>query len=419
MPSPVASFVSEIVKAPEKLEPAIIHALARSNGNASRNTYIARDEGWTRDQAQRLVEDAPVKKPLLYGAAIALKDCFDLEGFVTSAGSRFYAHHNPSATTDSWVAARLKVAGAVITGKTHLHQLAYGITGENRDYGNCLQPDDPSSLTGGSSSGAAASIQEGSAIAAIGTDTGGSIRAPAAFCGLAGYRASLGVGSWQGGAHLAPSFDTIGWLCRDLRDLPLLAEALFGIIPAASTEKPITVACLRGGLMDECDSSVAASMHEWEDRLRRAGVQVRSFHADFWQVAFEIYAPIQAHEAAVIHAGFYDEFEPAIADRLRWGAAIPQAELLQWKDRHQDFNRKTAAFFEQADFLMLPAVPVPRLAADADHATTRPRILRYTAPASLAGLAAVVLPAPVAGMQLLAPRGNDAALLAFAAGLST
>jgi Asp-tRNA(Asn)/Glu-tRNA(Gln) amidotransferase A subunit family amidase len=419
MPSPVASFVSEIVKAPEKLEPVIIHALARSNGNASRNTYIARDEGWTRDQAQRLVEDASVKKPLLYGAPIALKDCFDLEGFVTSAGSRFYAHHNPSATTDSWVAARLKVAGAVITGKTHLHQLAYGITGENRDYGNCLQPDDPSSLTGGSSSGAAASIQEGSAIAAIGTDTGGSVRAPAAFCGLAGYRASLGVGSWQGGAHLAPSFDTIGWLCRDLRDLPLLAEALFGIIPAASTDKPITVACLRGGLIDECDPSVAASMQEWEERLRRAGVQVRSFHADFWQGGFEIYAPIQAHEAAAIHAGFYDEFEPAIADRLRWGAGIPQAELLQWKDRHQDFNRKTAAFFEQADFLMLPAVPVPRLAAEVDHATTRPRILRYTTPASLAGLPAVVLPASVAGMQLLAPRGNDAALLAFAAGLPT
>lgn len=417
-PSPVIRFVKEIAEAPAKLEPAVARMLANANKNASRNTYLTRDEDWTRDQAQKLIEKAPAKKPLLYGAPVALKDCFDLEGFITSSGSRFYAGHNPVATTDSWVAARLKAAGAVITGKTHLHQLAYGITGENRDFGNCLQPDDASSLTGGSSSGAAASIQEGSAIAAIGTDTGGSVRAPAAFCGLAGYRASLGMGSWQGGAHLAQSFDTIGWLCRDLRDLPLLANALFGIAPE-TIAKPIRVACLRGGLMDECDSSVAASMKEWEERLHSSGVRLQIFHADFWSTAFEIYAPIQAHEAAVIHAGFYDEFEPAIADRLRWGASISEAELLQWRERHEDFNRQTMALFQQADFLMLPAVPVPGLPADADHATTRPRILRFTAPASLAGLPAVVLPAPVAGMQLLAPRGRDAALLAFAAGLST
>jgi hypothetical protein len=137
---------------------------------------------------------------------------------------QFYAARQPAAAADSWVAARLRDAGAVIIGKAHLHQLAYGVTGENRDYGDCLQPADPALLTGGSSSGAAASIQEGSALAAIGTDTGGSVRAPAALCGLTGYRASLGIGDWTGGYHLAPSFDTIGWLCRDLRDLPLLGR---------------------------------------------------------------------------------------------------------------------------------------------------------------------------------------------------
>ena len=87
---------------------------------------------------------------------------------------------------------QLRAAGAVIVGKTHLHPLAYGITGENPEFGDCVQPRDSGALTGGSSSGAAASVQEGSAVAAIGTDTGGSIRAPAALCGLAGYRATLG-----------------------------------------------------------------------------------------------------------------------------------------------------------------------------------------------------------------------------------
>ena len=117
-------------------------------------------------------------------------------------------------------------------GKTHLHQLAYGITGENEDYGNSQQPRDRTLLTGGSSSGAVASVQEGSAMVAVGTDTGGSVRVPAALCGMAGYRASHGLFPedvcWNGGAHLAVSFDTLGLLFEDLRDGPVLGQAVFG-----------------------------------------------------------------------------------------------------------------------------------------------------------------------------------------------
>lgn len=140
-------------------------------------------------------------------------------------------------------------------GKTHLHQLAYSITGENAEYGDCLQPDNPQALTGGSSSGSAASVQEGSAVAAIGTDTGGSIRLPAALCGLAGYRASVGLGCWQGAAHLAPSFDTLGWLFRDLRDGPLLASALFGV--KCTPAKPrVRIAAVTGSFLDDCEPAV-------------------------------------------------------------------------------------------------------------------------------------------------------------------
>src|SRR4030095_17082806 len=118
------------------------------------------------------------EKPLLYGLPISLKDCFDLQGFKTTAGTKFYAERNQTAASDSAVAARLREQGAVITGKTHLHPLAYGITGENRDFGDCVQPRDASLLTGGSTSGGAASVQEGSAVAAIGTDPGGSLSGP-------------------------------------------------------------------------------------------------------------------------------------------------------------------------------------------------------------------------------------------------
>ena len=411
-PSPIVRLLREIADGRVDAEAVLSAALSRANGNASRNTYITLDAEWSRDQARWLAEQR--SGGALLGLPVALKDCFDLEGFVTSSGSRFYAQCTPAAAADSWVAARLKAAGAVITGKTHLHQLAYGITGENRDYGDCLQPEDASLLTGGSSSGSAAAIQEGSALAGIGTDTGGSIRAPAALCGLAGYRASLGVGSWRGGAHLAGSFDTIGWLCRDLRDLPLLAHALFDISAAMDGASAVRVGYLRGEMIEDCDASILDGARMWEERILRGGARHELFDPDFWREAYEIYAPIQAHEASQLHAGFYDEFEPAIAERLRWGASLTDAEVAQLRARHKEFVRRTDALFTRFDFLLMPALPVPRLTAGGDHSAARPRILRYTTPASLAGLPAVVLPARPAGMQLLAARGKDAELLAFA-----
>ena len=178
--------------------------IAHANGNASQNTYTHLDPA-------ALLREAAALQPggELYAVPISLKDLFDLAGTVTSAGTRFYAGHNPPATSDSAVASALKQAGCLIPGKTHLHPLAYGVTGQNPDFGDCLQPRDPTLLTGGSSSGAAASVQEGSALAAIGTDTGGSVRIPAALCGLVGFRASRSITTffpelWRGGMHLAP-----------------------------------------------------------------------------------------------------------------------------------------------------------------------------------------------------------------------
>jgi Asp-tRNA(Asn)/Glu-tRNA(Gln) amidotransferase A subunit family amidase len=137
-PSPIANLLRDFVLGTASLEAATSAALARANGNAGRNTYLALEAEWSLDQARALTKKNHTGS--LAGIPVALKDCFDLEGFHTSSGSRFYAGHLPAASSDSWVAARLKAAGAVITGKTHLHQLAYGITGENRDYGDCLQP---------------------------------------------------------------------------------------------------------------------------------------------------------------------------------------------------------------------------------------------------------------------------------------
>ncbi|HZD51155.1 MAG TPA: amidase family protein [Silvibacterium sp.] len=414
-PSPIEAIKQAAAADPERITHA---ALSRMNGNASRNTYLSSDETRTRDQAARLAQQPSDVHGPLHGLPIALKDCFDLEGFVTTSGSRFYARHNTCASEDSWVAAQLKAAGAIIIGKTHMQMLAYGITGENRDYGDCLQPEDATRLTGGSSSGSAAAVQEGSAVAAIGTDTGGSIRAPAALCGLAGYRASIGIGDWHGTAHLAPSFDTIGWLCRDLRDLPQLAQSLFGFPTDMGSGDALRVSILSGSLLEDCDAPVLDSMATWKERILRAGAQATNLQPDFFADAFSIYAPLQAAEAAGLHAGFFDQFEPAIADRLHWGASMKPEEIAEWRANHQTFVRETDALFTQADFLLMPAVPLARLIAGNDQTAARPRILRYTTPGSLAGLPAVVLPGRP-GLQLLAARGDDRCLLHFAAYLGT
>ena len=393
--------------------------LAKANSNAGRNVYLAQDAAWTRAEASALRPEAREAQPL-WGIPVSLKDCFDLAGFPTSCGSKFYREKNGEAAQDSAVAAKLRAAGAVITGKTHLHQLAYGITGENRDFGDCLQPRDASLLTGGSSSGAAASVQEGSAMAAIGTDTGGSIRLPAAICGLAGFRASIATGArlWRGGAHLAPSFDTLGWLYRDLRDGPLLAEALFGLAPA----RPTAFATLRIGVPHEsffhdCDPDVLATLALWLARLQHEHATIVRFDASFWDEAFKIFAPIQAAEAAMIHRGNFAHFEPAIAERLAWGASISTGELAGLRLRLDTFRRETARRFGDFEFLLMPCTPASTLVAGADQSHARARILRYTSPVSLAGMPTVtlppLLPSQTVGVQLCGPVGSDAALLAL------
>jgi aspartyl-tRNA(Asn)/glutamyl-tRNA(Gln) amidotransferase subunit A len=393
-------------------------ALARVSANAGGNTYITIDPAWIHAEAQRQMDRARSGEPLpLYGVPVSLKDCFDLAGFPTSIGSRFYASQNGVSPADSWVAARLRKAGAIVIGKSHLHQLAYGITGENPDYGDCLQPANPALLTGGSSSGAAASIQERSALAGIGTDTGGSIRAPAALCGLAGYRASFGIGDWSGGYHLAQSFDTIGWLFRDLRDAPLLAEALFDLPPDSPLPAAISIGVLSGPLLDACEPDVLHALQIWQDRLLRVSelqIRLEPFNPLFWSEALDIYAPIQASEAAQLHTGFYHHFDPAIAARLEWGASLGADEIQHQRKRLQAFLSEQADLFQRFDFFLAPAIPRSRLIAGADQTEARPGFLRLTTPASLGGNPAVVLPSSEAGLQLLTAHNQDRRLLQLA-----
>lgn len=400
-------------------------ALARSNQNRGRNTYLWQDAAWTRSEALR-VESLPRSgggqfgdgRSALWGLPISVKDCFDLAGSPTSCGVHFYRDLNGIASRDSWLVEQLRAAGAVIIGKTHLHPLAYGITGENPEFGDCVQPRDSSALTGGSSSGASASVQEGSAIAAIGTDTGGSVRAPAALCGLAGYRASHARGDWRGGAHLAESFDTMGWLFRDLEDAPLLT-APFAPAQTMPTHRYTRFAFVADSFLHDCEPEVRDSFRAMIRELEDMGLHSHSVETNWWADSMEIFAPIQASEAALLHAGHFDRFQPAIRDRLKWGASLKTDEVTALRKRHAEFQGRMDDLLATHELLLLPAIPVARLQAGADHSQTRVRLLRYTSPLSLAGVPEIAIPCAHGGMQLAATRDEDESLLALAAQLGS
>jgi Asp-tRNA(Asn)/Glu-tRNA(Gln) amidotransferase A subunit family amidase len=398
-------------------------ALARANGNAGHNTYLWQDREWTLAEAAK-AESIPRGEggsfgdglDALWGLPVSVKDCFDLAGAPTSCGVRFYRDLNGAATKDSWLVERLRAIGAVITGKTHLHPLAYGITGENPEFGDCVQPGAEGALTGGSSSGAAASVLEGSAVAAIGTDTGGSIRAPAALCGLAGYRASLGRGDWRGGAHLAPSFDTMGWLFRDLEDAPLLG-GLLSQGQSSAVRQFSRFAVVSDSFLNDCEPEIVTAQQNTRAELEALGLRGSVFDAGSWADAFSIYAPIQAWEAARIHDGHFDRFESTIRERLEWGARVTDVELNALRERHAEFRAQVDALLAEHELLLMPGTPVARLVTGADHSQTRKRLLRYMVPFSLAGVPVVTIPCAVGGMQVAAARHSDEALLELAAQL--
>jgi Asp-tRNA(Asn)/Glu-tRNA(Gln) amidotransferase A subunit family amidase len=386
-------------------------ALSEANLSPAKNTYLAIDES---DIARQLSAPNPGtgESQLLRGIPISVKDCFDVRGYRTSIGSRYYLDVSDTKPQDSAIVERLRALGATITGKTHLNQLAYGLTGENADFGNCVQFGRPHLLTGGSSSGAAASVLEGSAMVGIGTDTGGSIRFPSSLCSIIGYRSSVGVGSWRGGHHLSETFDTMGFLFRHLEDAQFLGNAILGIPLERDSGARVRVGLVDPAFYCDAESEIVAGLQQWRERLPNCEFEM--FPANVFAESLEIFRPIQANEAASYHAGHFDEFERPIADRLRWGSSLSEKEIKELHRRRLVFNQGIETLFERFDFLLLPVAPISTLENGIDHGSVRETVLRYTTPASVAGLPVLALPNEKGGCQLIgAPRG-DAKLLAFA-----
>ena len=378
--------------------------------------------------ASPAADSAPAPGPL-EGLPLSVKDLFDVAGAPTTCGSSFFAGTRPIPTRDSGYVKRWKATGARVTGKTHLNEFAYGITGENRTFGDCWIPGYPDRLTGGSSSGAAASVAAGAACLALGTDTGGSLRVPAALCGLVSVRQSLGFGEMEGAFPLAQAFDTVGWIQRHLPDVAWVAHAVHPEIQPENVGAAPRIAWLDGPFLDGLGPEVAAARTEFREAVRTAGARVAERSAPGWEEAVGIFVPIQAHEASQNHSAFLpvhrEQYDPAILERLTLGAAVTPDRLGELRRTRERFCRECIEpLWTDNEFLVVPASPVPRLEFGADHRNTRPRLLRLTAPASLGGLPVLTVPwcpdgVPGCGFQILARHGHDARLWALATWLAS
>ena len=382
--------------------------------NAELNAFLTLSP--ERAYAQADCIDAAVARgetlPPLAGVPVAIKDVISTRGIRTTCASKILESYVPP--YDATAVERLDRAGAVFLGKTNCDEFAMGGSNENSAYGPVRNPVAPDRVPGGSSGGSAAAVAAGLAVAALGTDTGGSIRVPAALCGLAGYRATIGRGNWRGGAHLSVTFDTLGWLFRDLEDAPLLAA------PYASVQNQKEIrftrfAFLSDKFLHDCEPEVIEGFRRVIGELRALGLDAEPIDPEWWNDSIDIFAPLQASEAALLHAGNFDRFEPSIRDRLKWGAGHTSGEVAALRQRHTDFRARMDEIFAAHQLVLLPCAPVARLAARADHSQTRSRLLRYTSPFSLAGVPAIAIPCARGGMQLAAARDFDEPLLALAA----
>jgi aspartyl-tRNA(Asn)/glutamyl-tRNA(Gln) amidotransferase subunit A len=413
-------------------------ALARARnpeGEGARSfTKLYDDEAREAAEGQDRLRRAGYVASPLAGIPISIKDLFDVAGETTLAGSKAL-DDAPPATRDAPIVARLKAAGAVIVGKTNMTEFAFSGVGINPHYGTPGNPADRARIPGGSSSGAAVSVGDGCAVVAIGTDTGGSVRIPAAFCGLVGFKPTQYRVSRDGAVPLSTTLDSIGPLARSVADCALVDAIMSG--KAAGVPEPISVAGLRLGIpktvvLDDLDKAVATRFEKAVATLAAAGARVS-------KLPLEILADIPkatakggfaSSEAYFWHARLLDrrggDYDPRVRQRILRGREMSAADYLHVLAERERIIAAVAAETRGIDALLMPTVPfvAPPIAAfadDAEFARLNMLILRNPSLINFLDRCAVTLPVervgelPV-GLSLIGAHGGDKRLLALALG---
>jgi aspartyl-tRNA(Asn)/glutamyl-tRNA(Gln) amidotransferase subunit A len=355
----------------------------------------------------------------LHGIPVGVKDLIDVAGVRTTAGSEFLRDH--VAAEDAAVIQQLRAAGAIIIGKTHLHEYAIGATNVNPHYGPARNPWNPDLSPGGSSGGSAVAVAAGLCMAALGTDTGGSVRVPSALCGLTGLRPAAGQVSTQGVIPMSWTLDTVGPMARTARDAAILFDAMTDAIPAGTVRLlDRTISGLRLGVAaddfvwNETAIEIVSAVRAAADLLHDQGMSVADVSLPGMPDALAASGVISLGDAAAYHRDRLldtpERFGADVRKRLEWGIARSAADYAQARHTARLWQRTLYELFrDHIDVLALPTTPVVSHALEGSEGLRAAReLLRFTYPVSLSGLPALSLPCgftedglPV-GLQLVA-----------------
>lgn len=394
--------------------------------------YTARFDRTAKAEAAAIdaLQNGQVPLGELAGLPIALKVLFDVAGEVTHSGSKWW---NQPARSDALVVSRLRRAGAVITGHTNMTEFAYSGLGLNPHYGTPANPLAPGRISGGSSSGAASAVAHGMAVAAIGSDTGGSVRIPAALCGLVGFKPSQQRIPRDGSFPLSDSLDSIGPIARSVECCARVDAVLAG-----QCWQPQAPVDLRGRrfvvptnyMLDGVSPAVAEAFTRSLRMLRDGGAHIEEAPAPVLDALPELLegGGFTAAESYHIHREWLqqhgDDYDPRVRSRIERGAAISPADYLELLRRRANRKRQADEWLASYDGLLAPTVPVEPplltdLESDEEYARLNLLILRNPTVANLLDLCAITLPNHrpgdlPSGLMLVGRNGADSALLGAA-----
>lgn len=408
--APTAAALAADVRAgrtdPVELVERALARIAECDGELG--AFVLVDIEGARQQARGLAGQEPAGP--LFGVPVAVKDLYDVAGQVSRAGSQ--VPPGPAAERDSTAVARLRAAGAVVVGRTRTHEFAWGITTQHARLGGAGNPYDPARTPGGSSGGSAAAVAAAMVPLALGTDTGCSVRLPAAWCGLVGHKPTHGAVPLDGVVPLAPSMDTGGVLVRDVADTRLALGVLGVALPP-----PAPLAGLRLGVVGE--------RPEVLDAAARSGLATRPLQLPLADRLEALYALVQGPEALAWHRGtgrwpaHAEAYGPDVRSYLERFDRLPEQDAERSRADREQLRALVAQLWEQVDLLVLPmAACDPPLR---DGPSVRGQVLPHTVLANLCGLPACSVPAGTSqaglprAVQVVGPPGADGRVLDLAA----
>ncbi|MGQ0574786.1 MAG: amidase [Pseudonocardia sp.] len=423
-----------------ELSPAehVADVLARLGADPYNTVVELDDERASAAAAELTAESARGRwRGPLHGMAVGVKDLVDVAGLPTRAGSRILADA-PAATVDAPVVAALRAAGAVVVGKLHTHEFAYGPTGDVAATGPARNPHDPSRITGGSSSGSAAAVAAGHLPLALGTDTGCSVRTPAARCGIVGLKPAFGRLPTGGVFPLSESCDHVGLLAADVHgtavawDVLSRADGTGGGIQAPGVDG-VRVGVAQDRYWAPADPAIADALATAVGQLARHGARIVPVHLPMIDELAALYAAIVGSEALATHAGWLAErpgdYQPATLARLE---RLPDRPAREYVRAQRDRRRLVAQLREalaEVDVLVTPttrlrATPIGASTVQVGEAPVRvaDALLALTLPFNLAGWPAVSVPVAAPGLpvgvQVVGVRLEERGVLRVAAALA-